>query len=52
MSKSSIRLSSPLSSRYGQQWKSIITQQWEEVWQITADRIDQVPSLIVNGLKK
>jgi ubiquinone biosynthesis protein Coq4 len=51
MPKPSISSSSRLFSRYGQQWKKIIAQQWEEVWQMTVDRVDKAPNLVVNGLR-
>jgi hypothetical protein len=44
MSKPSISPISRPPSRYGQQWEKIITQQWEEVWQMTADRVGKAPS--------
>jgi hypothetical protein len=52
MSKLSIQSSSSPSSRYSQQWGKIITQQWEEVWQMSTDRICKAQSLAVNGLDK
>jgi hypothetical protein len=51
MSKSLTRSSSRLFFRYGQQWEKIIAQQWEEVWQMTADRVEKAPNLVLNGLK-
>jgi hypothetical protein len=50
MSKPLISSSSRLFSRYGQ-WEKIIAQQWEEVWQMTADRVEKAPNLVLNGLK-
>jgi hypothetical protein len=52
MSKSFVSPTSHPYSRYSQQWKKIITQQWEEVWQMTADRVGEAPNLIVKSLNK
>jgi hypothetical protein len=52
MSKLSIHSSPSPPSRYAQQWGKIITQQWEEVWQMNADRICKAQGLAVNGLDK